>query len=112
MLDQCSIVLYLNKKGLSREDRDNNLVATIGPDTRAYCAAPAYIHDAKRTRPKVISPPDMISRQFDESDQAILLALEEQPFSSGWQLSRVTNLSCMTIYCRQTGSLNSRVRHL
>jgi hypothetical protein len=70
------------------------------------------VHDAKFHHPKVTSPSDRISRQFGESDQAILLALEEQPFSSVSQLSRATHRSRMTVYRLLTGSLNCGVRHL
>jgi hypothetical protein len=76
MLDQHSIVLYLHKNGLLPKERDNDLVVTLGPDAMAYCTARCYVHDAKGTDPKVASFRDMISHQFDESDQIILVALE------------------------------------
>jgi hypothetical protein len=77
-----------------------------------YRTAARDVHDAKFTYPQVTSPSDKISRQFGESDQAILLALEEQPFSSVSQLTRATHLSRMTVYRLLTGSPNFRVRHL
>jgi hypothetical protein len=112
MMDQCLIVLYLHKKGLSPKEIHEDLVPTLGPDAKAYRTVARYVHDAKCTLLKVTSPPDRISHQPDESDQAILLALEEQPFSSVRELSRATHLSRMTVYHRLTGPLNFRVRHL
>jgi hypothetical protein len=110
MLNQCSIALHLHKKGVSPKAKHDNLVATLGPDAMTYRIVARYVHDAKCTHPKVTSPPDRISRQFDESDQAILLALEEQPFSSIRQLSGATPLSRKAVSDRLTGSLNFRVR--
>jgi hypothetical protein len=81
MLDQQSIVLYLDKKGFSLKKINDDLVAMLGSDARADRTVAPDVHDAKCTHPKVTSPPDWISRQFDESDQAIRLALEGQPFS-------------------------------
>jgi hypothetical protein len=97
MMDQCSIVLYLHKKGLSPKEIQEDLVATLDPDAKTYLTVARYVHDAKCTLPKVTSPPDRISHQPDESDRTILLALEEQPFSSVRQLSCATHLSWMTV---------------
>jgi hypothetical protein len=77
MLDQHSIVLDLYKKGLSPKEISNDPVATVGSDGMEYCTVVRDAHDAKCTHPKVTSPPDTISRQFDESDQGILFVLEE-----------------------------------
>jgi hypothetical protein len=87
MLDQRLIVLYLDKKGFSPKERDDDLVVTLGSDAMAYRTVMRYVHDVKCTSPKVTSPPDRISRYLAESDQAILLALGKQSFSSVRQLS-------------------------
>jgi hypothetical protein len=76
-----------------------------------YRTAACDVHDSKFTHPQITSLPDRISRQFGESDQAVLLAVEEQPFSSVSQLFRTTHPSRMTVYRLLTGSLNYRVRH-
>jgi hypothetical protein len=101
MLDQCSIVLHVPKKGLSPKAIHDDVVATLGPDAMTYRAVAPYIHAVKCTHPKVTSPPDGISRQFDESHQANLLAVEEQPYSSVRRLSPATHLSRMTVFVRR-----------
>jgi hypothetical protein len=56
MMDQCSIVLYLHKKGLSPKEIHEDLVARLGPDAITYRTVARYVHDAKCTLPKVTSP--------------------------------------------------------
>jgi hypothetical protein len=112
MLDHRSIVLYLHKKRLSPKCIYDDLVLTLGLDATAYGTVASDVHDVKYIHPKFTSPPDMISGQLHEFDQAILLIFEEQPFSSVKQLSCSTHLSRMTVYRRLTRSLNFRVRHL
>jgi hypothetical protein len=80
VLDQHSLVPYLHEKGLSPKERDNHLGAAIRPEALAYDTLAYSIQDAKRTDPKITSPPDMISPQLHEFNQAILLNLEEWPF--------------------------------
>jgi hypothetical protein len=56
-----------------------------------------------------LPPPE---HQFDDSDQAILLALADQPFASIRELSGLTHLPRMTVHRRLTQSLRFCVRHL
>jgi hypothetical protein len=112
MLGHCSILPNVHKKGLSLKAMHDDFVTTLDPDAMTYRTVARHVHDAKGANPKATSPQDRISRQFDESDQAILLGLEEQPFSSVRELSRATHLSRMTVYRRLTGWLNCTVRHL
>jgi hypothetical protein len=56
-----------------------------------------------------LPPPE---HQLDDSDQAILFALADQPFASICELSRLTHLPRTIIHRRLTQSLGFRVRHL
>jgi hypothetical protein len=49
--------------------------------------------------------PDDVQRDLDDSDQAILAALEDSPFVSVRQLSRLTHLASTTVYRRLAQSL-------
>jgi hypothetical protein len=111
-MDQRSIVLYLARKKLSALDIYTDLVQTLGPDAVSYPSVTRFLRDAKCTLP---NPPATFSDEMpgsDDSDEAILLALTEQPFASIRQLSRLTHLSRTTVYRRLTQSLGFHVRHL
>jgi hypothetical protein len=56
--------------------------------------------------------PADVQRDLDDSDQVILAALEDNPFASVRQLSRLTHLPLTTVYRRLTQSLGFVVRHL
>jgi hypothetical protein len=46
--------------------------------------------------------PADVQRDLDNSDQVILAALEDNPFASVRQLSRLTHLNSTTVYHRLT----------
>jgi hypothetical protein len=56
--------------------------------------------------------PADVQRNLDDSDQAILAALEHSPFGSVRQLSRLTQIPSMTVYRRLTQSLRFVACHL
>jgi hypothetical protein len=64
-VDERSIVLYLNRKGLTAEVVHDDLAATLGEEATAY----SRVTNCLRASP------------MDESDENILRALEELPFS-------------------------------
>jgi hypothetical protein len=80
MHHQRSIVLSLQKKGPLPKETDDCLVATLGADARAYRTVAHSVHDAKCTHPKVTSPSDMISRQFDRLMKPSCLPLKNNHF--------------------------------
>jgi hypothetical protein len=53
-----------------------------------------------------------VQRDLDDSDQAILATLEDNPFASVPQLSRLTHLPSATVYHRVTQSLGFVARQL
>jgi hypothetical protein len=56
--------------------------------------------------------PADVQRDLDDSDQAILAALEDSPFASMRQLSQLTHLFSTTVYRRLTQSLGFVACHL
>jgi hypothetical protein len=111
-MDQQSIILYLSRKGLSAVAIHDDLVTTLGTEAVSYPSVTCCLHEAifaSSNPPDPLPPPE---RQLDNSDQAILLALADQPFASIRELSGLTHLPRTTVHRRFTQSLRFRVRHL
>jgi hypothetical protein len=71
-----------------------------------------YLREAQ-TGPDEASPlSEEISPYIDDSDEALLRALEELPFSSVRQLSHATHLPKTTVYRRLSEKLGFTARHL
>jgi hypothetical protein len=99
-MDQQSIVFYLSRKGLSAIAIHNDLVATLAAETMSYPSVTRYLRQtifASSNQPGPLSPPE---HQLDDSDQAILLALADQPFASIGELSGLVHLPRMTVHRR------------
>jgi hypothetical protein len=91
-MDQRSIVRYLARKGLTATEIYNDLVVTLGPNAKRCSSVTRFLRQAKFPLP---NPPTTFSEEnpaLDDSKEAILLALTEQPFASVRQLSRLTHL--------------------
>jgi hypothetical protein len=110
-MDQRSIVLYFARKGLNAMAIHRELRATLGPEAVNYPSVTTYLREAKFSF--AIPPPTFSESDLhvDDSDTAIVLALDEQPFASVQQLARLTHLSRMMVHRRLTESLGFRVRH-
>jgi hypothetical protein len=96
-------------KGLSARDVHNELVAVLGPDAIAYSTVTSYRR--QRQFPTISSEPS------DEPpttiiDDAILDALDKQPFSSVKELAKLTCIPTTTVYRHLTRSLGFIVKHL
>jgi hypothetical protein len=105
-------VLYLHLKGLKPTDIHRDLIDTLGGEAVSYPTVSRYIRETKFTVPKTLDYKFAPPPQLPDSDTAILLALEEQPFASVRTLARLTHLPKSTVYRRLTRSLGFRVRHL
>jgi hypothetical protein len=80
-MDQQAIVLCLSWKGLSAVAIHGDLVATLGAEAVSYPFVIPYLREAifvSFNPPDPLPPPE---HQLDDSDQAILLALADQPFA-------------------------------
>jgi hypothetical protein len=86
-MDPKLIVLYLDRKGWTAHEVHDNLVATFAEETIAYSTITWFLHEA-RINHSVATPfsdiisPHLTSPQLNESDEAVLKALEELPFYS------------------------------
>jgi hypothetical protein len=108
-MDQRSICLFLAMKGLSSRDVHNELIAVLGSDAIAYSTVTSYLRQRQF--------PDISSESSDELlttiiDDAILDALDKQPFPSVKELARLTCIPTTTVYRHLTRSVGFVVKHL
>jgi hypothetical protein len=111
-MTQCPIVAYLSLKGISALEIHDDMVATLGPGAVPYSLVTRYFREARFPPLKPEPHPVDVQRDLDDSDQAILAALEESPFASVRQLSRLTHLPSTTVDCHLAQSLGFVARHL
>jgi hypothetical protein len=103
---QRPIVAYLSLKWMSTREIHDDIVANLGPDTVypiqfssvQFSSITRYFHEAQFPPPKPELYPVDIQRDFDDSDQAILVAPEDGLFASVRQLSRLTHLPSTIVY--------------
>jgi hypothetical protein len=81
-LTQCPIVAYLSLQGMSAREIHDAIVATLGPDVLPYSSVTCYLREARFPPWKPEPHPADVQRDLDDSDQAILAALEDSPFAS------------------------------
>jgi hypothetical protein len=111
-MDQKNIVLYLSLKGMNAVEIRKDLKATLKDEAVCYGTVTRYLRSRSFTvsaKPKRIQSDEHF---ITDTDEAILRALEEQPFSSVRQLARATHLASSTVYAHLTQKLGYTVRHL
>jgi hypothetical protein len=113
-MTQCPIVDCLSLKGMSAREIHDDIVAILEPDAVSYSLVTRYLREARfpPSKPEPELHPADVQRDLDDSDQAILATLEDNPFASVPQLSRLTHLHSTTIYRRLTELLGFVARHL
>jgi hypothetical protein len=100
VMNQGSIVLYLNRKGRTAQVIHDDLVATLGAEANAYSTVTSYLRAARIIRRDATPLSPSNSPHIDESDEAALRELEELPFSSVRQLAHAAHLPVTTVYRR------------
>jgi hypothetical protein len=86
-MTQRPIVAYLSLKGISAREIHDDIVATFGPDAVSSSSVIRYLREARFPPSKLEPHPADVQRDLDDSDQAILSALEDSPFASVRRLS-------------------------
>jgi DNA-binding Lrp family transcriptional regulator len=97
-MDQPVIVVHRSLKRLPAPEIAEDFRAILRPDAVAYGTVARYLHDAH-------CPPSIaeaiwveVQSSLDDSDRAILSALEENPFASVRQLSWLTHTPATSVY--------------
>jgi hypothetical protein len=111
-MDQKSIAMYLNRKGCTAQVIHDDLVAILGEEAIAYSTVRKYLREAQTAPDDASALFDELSPHMDDSDEAILSALEELSFSSVRKLSYATHLPATTRYRRLSEKLGFVTRHL
>jgi hypothetical protein len=96
-MTQRPIVAYLSLKRMSSRKIHDDIVASLGPDAVSYSSVARYLREAQFPHSKPESHPVDVQRDLDDSDQIILASLEDSPFASVRQLSRLTHLHSTTV---------------
>jgi hypothetical protein len=81
-MDQQSIVMYLSLKSLNAVETYNDLVATLMGEVQSYCTVAYRFRKPTFSRPKTPHLSESPAPILNESDETILLALSEKPFTS------------------------------
>jgi hypothetical protein len=111
-MTQRPIVADLSLKGMSAREIHDDTVATLGFDAVSCSSIVCCLGEAQFPPSKPEPHPADVQTYLDDSDQVILVALEDNPFASVRQLSRLTHLSSTTVYRRLTQLLGFVVRRL
>jgi hypothetical protein len=111
-MDLRVIVAYLDRKRLSARAIHNDIARTLGPNIVGYSTVRRYLREVKfpLSTGKTSNADDR--KPIDGTDEAILSALDESPFASVQQLSRLTHLPPMTACRRLNQFLGFAARHL
>jgi hypothetical protein len=90
----------------------NDLVVTLGEEAIAYSTVTKYLREVQ-TGPDDATPlPEEMSHHIDDSDEAILRAIEQLSFSSVQYLVCAIHLPKTTVYRRFSEKLGFMARHL
>jgi hypothetical protein len=81
-MDQRSIVLYLARKSISATKSYNDLGVILGSETEDSNSVTCFLHEAAFLSPNPPTPFSEENLSLDDSNEAILLAFNEQPFAS------------------------------
>jgi hypothetical protein len=111
-MDQQLIVMYLSLNGLNATEIHNDLVSTLKSEAKSDGTLANYFCKPSFSSPKTSQPSESPAAILNESDEAILLALSEEPFASVRQLARRTNRRRFTSYDQLTHTLGLTVRDL
>jgi hypothetical protein len=104
-------VAYLALKGPLARAIHEVLTATVGRDAAAYTSVARYLREANCLPSSKGAPSADVHRGVDNADKAHLPLLDQNPFASTRQLSRLTHVPATTIYRRLKESLGFTLRH-
>jgi hypothetical protein len=99
-IDRKSIGLYLNRKGWTTRVIHDDLADALGEEAIAYRIVTKYLREARAGHEHATQFSEEISSHMEDSDEVILSALEEYPFSLVRKLLRATHLSVTMTYRR------------
>jgi hypothetical protein len=111
-MNQRSIALYLSPKNLSVMGIHSDFTETLLIEAFEYSTLTQYLHMTSFTDPIEVKENQDRPSSFSEINEAILKALDDEPFSSLRDLSRHTYLSKTIIHRYLTPSFGFTIRQL
>jgi hypothetical protein len=96
-MTQRPIVAYSSLKWISAREIHDDIVAILGPDVVSYSSVTRSLRDAQFPPSKPELHLADVQRDLDDLDQVILAALEDSPFTSVRQPSRLTHVPSTTV---------------
>jgi hypothetical protein len=111
-MDLNSIVVYLKAKTMNAREIHSDLLAPFGTKVPGYFTVTRWLPEAQLDQFSKTAVDLTEDAEVDEIDEAILSALEVQPFGSVGNIARLTGLARSTVHWHFTRSLDFLVRHL
>jgi hypothetical protein len=103
--------MSLSLKGLNGVEIHNDLGAILKGEAKSYSTVTYYLHHPSFSSPKIPQPSDSPAAILNESDEAILLALSEEPFAWCGSL-RAEPTFTLPSFMTTTHKLSVTVRYL
>jgi hypothetical protein len=104
--------MYLSLNGLNEVDIHNDLVATFKGAAKSYSTVTYSLRKPNFSSPKAPQPSEGPTPTLNESDEVILLALSEEPFTLVRQLACRAHLHPSTVYDHLADKLGFTVRYV
>jgi hypothetical protein len=111
-MDFNSIVLSLKAKGMNAREIHSDPVATLGTKLPVYSSVTRWLREMQLDQFSETAVDFSDDAEVDEIDEAILSAVEVQPFGSVRDIARLTRLARSTVHWHLTRLLGFLVRHL
>jgi hypothetical protein len=108
-MDFNSIVFYRKAKGMNAREIDSNLVATLDTKVPGYSTVTRWLREAQLDQFSETAVELTEDAEVDEIDEAVLSALEVQPFDSVRHIAQLTPLIHSTVNWQFTPSLGFKV---
>jgi hypothetical protein len=110
-MDVESIVLHLNKNDLSTIEIYTEINHVLGEGTIGYSTVTRDLRKHSFADSSTLSPEDRESQGLDAIDNAILQALDEQPFASLRQITKRILVPISIVRCRLVSKMAYKLKH-
>jgi hypothetical protein len=110
-MDLESITLYLNKKYLSAVTIHAEINSVLGEGTIGYSTITLYLRKQSFANASHLSPEEPDLGAADTIDNAILQALDEQPFGSFRQIAKRTLIPMPTVRYHLVNKMTYKLKH-
>ncbi len=112
-MDQRSIVLFLDRKGLKATDIHNELVAVLDSDAVSYSTVTRYLREGRLALKESKEQEKKKNYMTDYTkENAILQFLEDEPYASIRTIAKSLRIPKSTVHYTLTQVLGWKIKHL